>query len=78
MNRTVPEHEDRLLRRQDVEAITSLGKVCIYRRVQDGSFPRPVQLGGRRVAWRLSEIRRWMSERPAAGGGIKAASSQGE
>jgi len=60
--------EERLLRRQEVEALTSLGKVCIYRRVKEGSFPRPVYLGGRRVAWRLSEVRRWMDERPAAGG----------
>lgn len=65
---TVDSSEERLLRRQEVEALTSLSKVCIYRRVKEGSFPRPVNLGGRRVAWRLSEVRRWMDERPAAGG----------
>jgi prophage regulatory protein len=49
MNRTGG--EERFLRRQEVEALTSLGKVCIYRRVKEGTFPRPVHLGGRRVAW---------------------------
>lgn len=34
-----------------------------YRLIKDGRFPAPVQLaGGRAVAWRESEIERWIAE----------------
>ena len=62
------DNEECFLRRSEVEALTTLSKVCIYRRIKEGTFPRPVNLGGRRVAWRRSDVRRWMEDRPAAGG----------
>lgn len=42
-----------------------LSKTELYRKMQRGEFPRPVTLGGRRVAWLQSEVERWMRERVA-------------
>lgn len=49
----------RLLRMKDVERETSLHRATIYRRIADGSFPQPIPLGGRRVAWAESDIDAW-------------------
>jgi hypothetical protein len=29
-------------------------------------FPAPVQLSANRIAWRMSDLARWMRDRPAA------------
>ena len=42
---------------------TGLGRSTIYRLVADGSFPRPVHLGPRAVAWRWSDLDRWSESR---------------
>lgn len=50
---------DRFLRRKDVETATGLAKSTIYLRISEGSFPRPVPVGKRAVAWRESEVAAW-------------------
>ena len=42
---------------------TGYRRTSIYEKVADGTFPRPVQLGPRAVAWLSSEIDNWMQER---------------
>jgi prophage regulatory protein len=44
----------------EVSKRTSLSKPTIYRRIKDGSFPKPVSTGLRNVAWLDSEIDEWM------------------
>lgn len=39
--------------------MTGLGRSTIYRWIADGSFPAPVRLGPRAVAWRWSDLARW-------------------
>ena len=51
---------DRLLKLEEVMAITTLGKTSIYTKVKEGAFPAPLQLGERAVAWRESEVSDWM------------------
>lgn len=58
--------EDRMLRMPEVRTITGLGKTTIYRMIQRGEFPKPVQLGGRAVGWRKSGICEWIDTRPEA------------
>lgn len=36
-----------------------LSAATIWRKVRDGSFPRPVQVSAGRVAWVKSEIEAW-------------------
>ena len=52
-----------MFRRPLVEKITGLSKSSIYAMVADGSFPRPIRLGKRAVAWREQDIREWMESR---------------
>lgn len=44
---------------------TGLGRSTIYRLVASGSFPAPVHLGPRAVAWRWSDLDRWSEARGA-------------
>lgn len=60
-----PELLERFIRIEEVSEITGLAKATIYRYVNGGMFPRPIPLGGRRVAWLLSELEAWMNERLA-------------
>ncbi len=55
---------DRILRISDVITATGLGRNTIYRWMNDGQFPLPVDLGGCRVGWRLSDVRAWIESRP--------------
>lgn len=50
---------DRLLNKWAVERETSLDITTIYRRMKAGTFPQPVRVGKRRVAWRESDIAAW-------------------
>lgn len=45
-----------ILRRKHVEQIVGLSRSTIYQRIKDGTFPRPISLGGRMVGWRASDI----------------------
>lgn len=49
---------------QDVINATALSRSSIYLKISEGNFPRPLKLGTRAVAWRASDIQRWISERP--------------
>jgi prophage regulatory protein len=45
-----------VLRRKQVEQVVGLSRSTIYQRIQDGTFPKPISLGGRAVGWRTSDI----------------------
>jgi prophage regulatory protein len=47
-----------------VLAATGLVRSTIYRLIADGSFPAPVRLGPRAVAWRWSDLDQWTNSRP--------------
>ena len=47
-----------LARLPTVLKLTSLGRSTMYRWIADGSFPAPLRLGPRVVAWRLSDLDR--------------------
>lgn len=38
-------------------------KPTIYAKIKDGTFPKPVKLGERAVAWQESEIEVWIQAR---------------
>jgi prophage regulatory protein len=54
---------DRLLRRRDVEALTAMSCSAIYAWMAAGTFPKPVALGSKKVAWRESDIAAWLEAR---------------
>lgn len=51
------------LRLPGVKEITGLSKSSLYALIQEKSFPAPVRLGARTVAWVKSEVRQWALER---------------
>lgn len=51
-----------ILRLPTVKARTGLSRSTIYLRIAEGSFPRPISLGGRAVGWIESEIDDWLKE----------------
>jgi prophage regulatory protein len=51
------------LRLPEVKAITGLSKTSLYGMIRNKTFPAPVRLGPRAVAWLRSEVRRWAVER---------------
>jgi prophage regulatory protein len=55
-----------ILRLPAVKTRTGLSRSTIYLRVSQGTFPRPVSLGGRAVGWVEAEIQSWLAERIAA------------
>lgn len=58
--------ESRLLRLPAVQKKTGLKKSTIYAGAKAGTFPKPVKVGSRAVAWRSDELNKWMDERPRA------------
>lgn len=52
-----------ILRLPTVIARTGLSRSTIYLRVSEGTFPKPVSLGGRAVGWIESEIQQWLEHR---------------
>jgi predicted DNA-binding transcriptional regulator AlpA/predicted XRE-type DNA-binding protein len=54
--------ERQLLDKHAVEKMTSLDITTIYRKMAAGSFPQPVKVGRRRVAWRARDITRWQQD----------------
>lgn len=55
-----PEPTVRLLRTPAVEKISGLTAREIYNRVKKGTFPRPLKLGRRSLAWLASDIETWI------------------
>lgn len=63
-----PAKPGRLQRLPAVEEWTGLKKSTIYAGVKAGTFPAPVRLSARAVAFREEDIDRWISERVKTGG----------
>lgn len=45
-----------------VEAV-GLSRTTIYEMIKEGTFPRPVKLSSRAIAWPESVLKSWMEER---------------
>jgi len=56
----------RMLRIEQVLALTGLGKTKIYELQGQGDFPMRVQLTPKRVAWVEAEVQAWLAARIAS------------
>ena len=63
---TTPTTGNRLLRRKEVENRTGKSRSAIYDDIKKGTFPAPVPIGGKSVAWLESDIEEWIAGRIAA------------
>ncbi|MBA3599419.1 MAG: AlpA family phage regulatory protein [Methylibium sp.] len=55
-----------LARRRQVEQLVQLSRSTIYANVKAGTFPAPIRIGARAVAWRLADVEAWLEARPLA------------
>ena len=65
--------QKRFIRLPEVLTRTGYGRTTIYRKMEDGSFPRSVKLGGppidpnvfdsRAIAWIADEVEQWIDSR---------------
>ena len=70
---TTPKQKHRFIRLNEVLSRTGFGRTSIYRKMEDGSFPKSLKLGGppkdpsifdsRAVAWIEDEVDHWMESR---------------
>lgn len=58
---------DRLLKLNEVLAITGLGKTMIYRLIGRGKFPQPYKPGGFASRWSEAEVRAWRESQRLVG-----------
>ncbi|WP_426260953.1 helix-turn-helix transcriptional regulator [Sphingomonas sp. DC1100-1] len=55
--------KQRVIRIKDVIMMTSLCRSSIYSYMAKSLFPKPIKIGTRAVAWRLSDIVAWLALR---------------
>ncbi|AFT78505.1 phage transcriptional regulator AlpA [Alteromonas macleodii str. 'Black Sea 11'] len=53
----------RLIKIKEVIKMTSLSRATIYKYMADDSFPKPVSLGTKAVAWVEDEVENWIVEK---------------
>jgi len=58
--------QERFLRLPEVMHLCGLSRSTIYDLISRNAFPQQVTLGGKNVAWLLSEVTAWMTDRIAA------------
>jgi predicted DNA-binding transcriptional regulator AlpA len=45
------------------EGLLPASPATIWRKVKEGSFPKPVKLGERITAWHMDDIEAWLADR---------------
>ena len=60
---TSTESSQRFIKLPKVKSLSTFSASTIYRRVADGTFPPPVTLGPKSVAWLESEVLDWIEAR---------------
>jgi len=68
-----PKTKHRFIRLSEVMSRTGYGRTSIYRKMEDGSFPKSLKLGGapkdpnefdsRAIAWIEEEVDQWVEDR---------------
>jgi prophage regulatory protein len=51
---------DRILRLNAVLDRTGLSRATLYRKIQNGTFPKQVRIAARCTGWRESAVNEWM------------------
>lgn len=56
----------RFIKLPDVMAMTGKARSSIYADIKNKTFPSPIKIGFRSVAWRLSDVIEWQESRVLA------------
>ena len=54
--------QSRLMRSKEIQAKTGLPKSSLHNMARAGTFPAPLKLGARAVAWRESDVDEWIAK----------------
>jgi predicted DNA-binding transcriptional regulator AlpA len=63
--------QPRLLKMDEVMALTGKSRSAIYAAIRKGTFPAPVKISDRAIAFHKSEITAWMKALARAGPKVK-------
>lgn len=58
---TRPDEPERILRIGEVLKRTGLSRSSLYRRIDQGRFPKQVRITDRCIGWRQSELNGWLA-----------------
>lgn len=53
---------DRIIRLKTVLDRTGLSRSTLYRKIDEGSFPRQIPISARGTGWRESAVERWIAD----------------
>ena len=56
-------HFKQVIRLPTVILKTGLRRSSIYKKMSEGAFPKPIQLGTRSVGWLIEEVDAWIEQR---------------
>ncbi len=56
-----------LMRLSTVKGRVGIGRTTIYKRIKEGSFPKPISIGLRAVAWDSEAIDLWIEKQIGEG-----------
>lgn len=62
--------QPRLIRQAEVSRLTGLDVPLLYYKMQHGTFPRPIKISARAVAWRETDIAEWQKDPLAYRSGV--------
>ena len=63
MHTKVTSNELSLLRTRTVLERTGLCRSSLYEHIKAGTFPSPVKIGKRAIAWHIADIANWIKSR---------------
>jgi prophage regulatory protein len=55
---------DRIIRLKTVLQRSGLSRSTVYRKIEEGTFPKQVKLGTSSAGWKESELNRWIADPP--------------
>lgn len=59
-NQITQSRKVQILKRREVEAMTTLSRSTIYRLMNDGKFPASIRLSANSVGWLESDVEQWI------------------
>jgi prophage regulatory protein len=57
-------NDERLLSTRAVMELTSFSRGTLYLKARDGTFPKPLKISERRIAYRAADVQAWLKTRP--------------
>jgi len=66
MSSKIQNTEHQIIKLPSVISMTGISRTSIYNRIEEGAFPKQINLGERSVGWVKSEILEWIDARIAA------------